>query len=108
LSFKEMSAVDLHEYLQSLTIKPLLIDVREPWEYQTCHINNSVLIPMRQIPTALNELDPDRETVVICHHGIRSRSVSSFLSSNDFTQVINLSGGIDEWAKTVDNSMPLY
>jgi len=95
-----MSAVDLHEYLQSLTIKPLLIDVREP--------NNSVLIPMRQIPTAINELDPDRETVVICHHGIRSRSVSSFLSSNDFTQVINLSGGIDEWAKTVDNSMPLY
>ena len=108
MSFKEMSAVDLHAYLQNLTVKPLLIDVREPWEYQTCHIDNSVLIPMRQIPTALNELDPDRETVVICHHGIRSRSVSSFLSNNDFTQVINLSGGIDEWAKTVDNSMPLY
>ena len=108
LSFREMSATMLHEYLHSLTIKPLLIDVREPWEYQTCHIQESVLIPMRQIPTAVNELDPDQETVVICHHGIRSRSVCTFLANNDFTQIINLSGGIDEWAKTVDDSMPLY
>ena len=108
LSFREMSAAVLYEYLQNLTIKPLLIDVREPWEYQTCHIKDSVLIPMRQIPTALNELDPDRETVLICHHGIRSRSVSTFLTNNDFTQIINLSGGIDEWAKTVDDSMPVY
>ena len=103
-----MSALQLHEYLQSASPQPILIDVREPWEYQTCYIQNTQLIPMRQIPTAMNELDPDQEIVIICHHGIRSRSVAAYLVKNDFGNVINLSGGLDEWAKTVDHSMPLY
>lgn len=103
-----MNAADLHSYLQSADPKPLLLDVREVWEYEKCHIQHSTLVPMAQIPSVLNELDPDQETVVICHHGIRSRSVAIYLTRNEFTNVINLSGGIDAWAKDVDSSMPIY
>lgn len=108
MNFTEMSAQDLSTYLQNSTENTLLLDVREPWEFETCHIDGSVLVPMRQIPTAVNELDPDQETVVICHHGIRSRSVAAYLAKMDFSRVINLSGGIDQWAKDVDSSMPKY
>ena len=108
MNFTEMSAQDLSTYLQNSTKNPLLLDVREPWEYEKCHIRGSVLVPMRQIPAAVNELDPDQETVVICHHGIRSRSVAAYLANMEFSHVINLSGGIDQWAKDVDSSMPTY
>lgn len=103
-----MSALQLQEYLHQASTQPRLIDVREPWEFQTCRIQGSELIPMRQIPTSMNELDPDQEMVIICHHGIRSRSVAAYLADNDFTHIINLSGGIDEWARTVDLNMPQY
>jgi rhodanese-related sulfurtransferase len=108
LSFREISAIELESYLKSTDKDPLLLDVREPWEYEKCSLEKSVLVPMRQIPSALNELDPDRETIVICHHGIRSRSVAAYLASNQFSNVINLTGGIDAWAKTVDLSMETY
>ncbi len=108
MSFREISATELKEYLKTTSNNPLLLDVREPWEYEKCRLDDSVLIPMRQIPGVLNELDPDRETIVICHHGIRSRSVAAYLASNEFSQVINLTGGIDAWAKQVDLSMDTY
>ena len=108
MNFREISALQLQEYLHQASTQPRLIDVREPWEFQTCRIQGSELIPMRQIPTSMNELDPDQEMVIICHHGIRSRSVAAYLANNDFTRIINLSGGIDEWAKTVDLNMPQY
>lgn len=103
-----MSATELHDYLESTIDTPLLLDVREPWEYETCKLDDSVLVPMRQIPSAMNELDPDSEIIVICHHGIRSRAVAAYLANNDFNRVINLSGGIDAWAKQVDHSMATY
>ncbi len=108
MSFRETSATELYSYLQTAATDPLLLDVREPWEYETCSLENSQLVPMHQIPSALNELDPDREIIVICHHGIRSRSVASYLANNEFSNVINLTGGIDAWAKQVDVSMPTY
>ncbi|MFK7794935.1 MAG: rhodanese-like domain-containing protein [Gammaproteobacteria bacterium] len=103
-----MSASELNTYLQTTDTNPLLLDVREPWEYEKCYLENSQLVPMRQIPNTLNEFDPDREIIVICHHGIRSRSVAAYLASNAFTQVVNLTGGIDAWAKYVDQSMATY
>ena len=104
-----MTAVELHSYLQSAqSTLPKLLDVREHWEFEKCHLDGSILVPMRQIPDILNDLDPDQETVIICHHGIRSRAVAAYLANNDFRQIINLSGGIDEWAKHVDPSMPTY
>ena len=99
---------ELHAYLESSQPDPLLLDVREPWEYEKCHLENSLLVPMRQIPGSIHQLDPDRETVVIFHHGIRSRSVAMYLANNHFSDVINLTGGIDAWAKEVDHAMLTY
>lgn len=88
--------------------KPVLLDVREPWEFQTCHIDGSVPIPMNSIPARLQELDDETPIVCICHHGARSMSVAAFLERNGFSQVINLTGGVHAWAVQVDNSMPTY
>jgi rhodanese-related sulfurtransferase len=92
----------------SATAKPLLLDVREPWEYGICHIEGALSMPMQSVPARLGELDPGQEVVVICHHGVRSHHVARFLEHNGFTQVINLSGGVDGWAKEADPTMPLY
>lgn len=99
---------ELHSYLDSSTEQPLLLDVREPWEYETCHIEGSTLIPMGQIQFTYEQLDKSRETVVICHHGIRSRAVALFLERQGFTNVINLEGGVDRWADEVDPQMQKY
>lgn len=88
--------------------KPLLLDVREPWEYQTCHIAESRLVPMGEVPQRLAELDPQTETVVICHHGGRSMQVALFLEKQGFKRVRNLAGGLDAWARSVDPAMPTY
>ncbi len=88
--------------------RPVLLDVREPWEFQTCHIDGSVPIPMNTIPARLQELDEEAAIVCICHHGARSMSVAAFLERNGFTQVINLTGGVHAWALQVDNAMPTY
>lgn len=98
----------LREYLDTADPSPLLLDVREPWEYQRVHLPDSQLVPMRQIPAAMQSLDPDREIAVICHHGVRSRQVALFLESRGFRRLINLQGGIDAWARDLDPSMPTY
>ncbi len=86
----------------------VLIDVRENWEYETCHIDGSTLMPMSQVMSQIGNLDKDAETVFICHHGSRSHQVAQFLESQGFNHVYNLEGGIDEWAKTVDPAMAQY
>jgi rhodanese-related sulfurtransferase len=88
--------------------RPVLLDVREPWEFQTCHIEGSLPMPMNSVPARLQELDDDAEIVCICHHGARSMSVASFLERNGFTQVTNLTGGVHAWALQVDGTMPTY
>ncbi|WP_334189828.1 rhodanese-like domain-containing protein [Noviherbaspirillum sp.] len=88
--------------------KPLLLDVREPWEFQTCHIEGAVPMPMNTVPARMQELDEDAAIVCICHHGARSMSVAAFLERNGFPNVINLTGGVHAWAQQVDGSMPTY
>lgn len=105
---QEYSARQLHQYLASTDSDPLLLDVREPWEFRICHLGGSRLIPMGQLPSAMEALDPDRETIVICHHGIRSRQVARYLEYQGFECVINLSDGIAAWARDVDRQMPTY
>jgi rhodanese-related sulfurtransferase len=85
-----------------------LLDVREAWEFETAHIVGSTLIPMREIPGRMAELDANSEVVVICHHGGRSMQVAAFLEREGFSRVHNLSGGVDAWARSVDSTMPLY
>ena len=93
--------------------KPLLLDVREPWEFQTCHIEGAQLVPMREIAARAGELaervrEAGAEVVVICHHGGRSMQVAMFLERQGFSEVINLAGGVDAWARTVEPAMPVY
>lgn len=87
---------------------PDLIDVREPWEFETCHIEGSINIPLSDIVRDKDKLDRHTEKVIICHHGMRSQQVAQYLESNGFAAVINLEGGIDLWARTVDPGMPQY
>ena len=86
-----------------------LVDVREPWELEKARIEGSKNIPMGEIPArAHQELDPDEHIVVICHHGIRSLSVTNWLRQQGFDKTQSIRGGIDGWARTVDPKIPLY
>jgi rhodanese-related sulfurtransferase len=86
---------------------PVLLDVREPWEFALSRIEGSELLPMPEVPSRLNDLDPEAETVVICHHGVRSIHVAQFLSRSGFGNVLNLQGGLDAYSD-VDPSVPRY
>ena len=88
--------------------KPVLLDVREDWEYKICNIDGSINISMSNVNQMLDTLVPTDETVVICHHGMRSFQVGSYLENNGFSNIVNLEGGIDAWAKTVDPDMEQY
>lgn len=105
---QEMSPQQVHEYLQTTPNEPLLLDVRENWEYDICHITGSELIPMQTVPNQLDKLDPNQEIIVICHHGIRSRMVGQFLERVQFKNIINLAGGVTAWAQAVEPDMPTY
>jgi rhodanese-related sulfurtransferase len=89
-------------------LAPLLLDVREPWEYQHCCIEGAQSMPMATVPTRLAELPKDREIVVICHHGGRSQQIAAFLEQAGFDRVHNLQGGVHAWALQVDPTMPRY
>jgi len=88
--------------------KPLLLDVREPWEYDYCHLDGARLVPMNQVPQQYVNLDKEADIVVICHHGVRSYQVARFLEHYGFTKVYNLQGGMDGWARDVDPAMRKY
>jgi rhodanese-related sulfurtransferase len=88
---------------------PVLLDVREPWEAETASIPGATLIPMGEITSrAYTELDPDAPIVVVCHHGARSLSVTMWLRSQGFDHAQSLAGGIDEWSRTIDPTIPRY
>jgi rhodanese-related sulfurtransferase len=87
--------------------RPVLLDVREPWEFELACIEGSTLIPMSQLEGRYTELDPDAETVVICHHGNRSSYVAMALQRAGFENVLNLEGGLDAYS-SVDESVPRY
>ena len=105
---QQMSATDLDEHLKTVASPPTLLDVREAWEYETCHLDNSLHIPMHEVSESLDQLDEKDTIIVICHHGVRSLQVAHFLETQGYHNVINLKGGIDAWARNVDNSMPVY
>ena len=88
--------------------KPVLLDVREPWEYEKAHIEGTLLIPMREVPARVAQIDEAKEVVAICHHGGRSMQVAMFLEKNGFKRVHNLVGGIDAWSRSVDPAVPIY
>jgi rhodanese-related sulfurtransferase len=106
---RQMSVEELAERLRARGEEPpLLIDVREPWELEICRIEGSQPLPMGRVVASLGRLDPSKETVVICHHGIRSQQVAHYLEQRGFEQVINLVGGVDAWARRVEPGMATY
>ena len=87
--------------------QPQLIDVREPWEFALGHLPGAVNIPMQTIPNRQNEIE-DGPVVTICHHGMRSYQVALFLGNAGFTDLYNLTGGVDAWALQIDPSLGRY
>ena len=85
----------------------MLLDVREQWEFELARIEGSELVPMSELERRFYELDPGSETVVICHHGLRSAHVTRALQRAGFSNVSNLEGGLDAYAE-VDDSVPKY
>lgn len=86
-----------------------LLDVREPWEFETARIAGATLMPMGDVPSRANqELDPDDHVVVICHHGVRSMNVTAWLRQQGFERVQSMRGGIDAWSRRIDRNVPVY
>jgi len=104
----EIAPEELHSLLES-TSDIVVLDCREPWEFDTARIEGSKHIPMNDVPARFNqELDPEKHIVVICHHGVRSMNVTAWLRKQGFEKVQSLRGGIDRWARQIDPKVPLY
>ena len=86
-----------------------LLDVREPWEFETARIEGAKLIPMGDVPSrAHQELDPEDHIIVVCHRGIRSMNVTVWLRQQGFEKTQSMRGGIDAWSRRVDGRVAVY
>ena len=104
---QQLTTKQLKEFIDNDT-PVFILDVREAWEFELCHIDESINIPMAEIPASKDNLDPEKLTVVICHHGMRSFQVAQYLEAEGFKNIKNLEGGIAAWAETIDSSMAQY
>lgn len=104
----EITVAEANELLTAAASESVLLDVREPWEIEICHVRNARFIPMRQIPEKLGEIPEDRHILVLCHHGSRSRQVAHFLSAHGYKNVSNVAGGIAAWADEIDPTLARY
>ena len=86
----------------------LLVDVREPWEYETCRIEGAKLIPMQAVPANLQSLDTGEDVICYCHHGMRSLDVAVWLRRQGIDTARSLAGGIDRWSQEIDLKVPRY
>lgn len=106
---KTVSAPELAHWLADPSRpRPVLLDVREPWEFERCHLTGAALVPMRELPVRLAELESDAPIVCICHHGGRSAHAAMFLARQGYGDVYNLTGGVDAWARQIDPAMARY
>ena len=104
---KIITVQELNEILSSGE-KTQIIDVREPYEWDICHIEGAQNIPMNLIDESIDKISKDHTCVVMCHHGTRSMSVIQYLKMKGFKKLINLEGGIHAWANEVDKNMATY
>ena len=86
----------------------VVLDVREPDELAAASLEEVVHIPMAEIPNRFGELPTDRDIAVLCHSGRRSELVVRFLRANGYPRALNITGGIDQWSREVDPSVPRY
>ncbi len=104
----EITPTALKQRLESGDTTITIIDVRQPWEVDICRIPNSLNIPMDDIPDSLDQLPREGTIVFVCHSGQRSAAVTNWLRMQGYTNVLNMAGGIDRWAREVDPSMRRY
>jgi rhodanese-related sulfurtransferase len=107
MAVPDISVEDLNQQLQGAT-PPVIIDVREPVEYEICHLPNATLIPLGTLPERFTEIPRDVPVVVQCHHGGRSARAVAFLQQQGYTNAVNLAGGIHAWALRIDPSVRTY
>lgn len=107
MSDLEITATDLKKRLDAGE-KIVLVDVREPWEYQQCRIDGAMLIPMGTVPSNLQKLDTDEPVVCYCHHGMRSLDVANWLRQQGVSDAKSLAGGIDRWSLEIDPKISRY
>ncbi|MDG6994597.1 MAG: molybdopterin-synthase adenylyltransferase MoeB [Nitrososphaerota archaeon] len=88
--------------------KIMLLDVREPHEFEIVHIGGAKLIPLSELPNRVSELDSADEIVAYCHTGMRSARATDFLRGIGYKKVRNLEGGVEAWSTEVDPSLPRY
>ncbi|MFL5309184.1 MAG: rhodanese-like domain-containing protein [Myxococcales bacterium] len=90
--------------------RPLLVDVRQPWEHQLARLPGSLLLPLGELPSRTAEVQPDPGQLVVCycHHGVRSLHAAEVLSGAGLPGVVSLAGGIDAWSEQIDPSVPRY
>jgi rhodanese-related sulfurtransferase len=112
----QVSPLQFAAWCHAAATTPVVLDVREPWEVQTASVTPDaftlVHVPMQSIPARLEELkrtySADQPMACLCHHGMRSQQVASYLAQHGFTEVVNLQGGIAAWAQQLDASVPQY
>jgi adenylyltransferase/sulfurtransferase len=104
----EISVEETRRLLSENAGSVCLIDVREPFEYETARIAGSQLIPMRQIPEQVGTLPKDKQLLIHCHHGGRSLRVTQYLRAQGYEAVTNVAGGIHAWSERIDKSVPTY
>ncbi|MEN8236652.1 MAG: rhodanese-like domain-containing protein [Pseudomonadota bacterium] len=107
VAVKQIDVETLHEWRRQGQ-PHVLLDIREDAELAQAHISKAVHIPFEQLIKKLDLLDLELPIVVLCHHGIRSVSACIFLSELGAKDVLNLSGGIDAWARRIDTTVGLY
>jgi rhodanese-related sulfurtransferase len=86
----------------------LFVDVREKWEYDTACIEGAHLIPLREIPGRLTDLEKAEDVVLFCHRGMRSLDAAAWLRSQGVTGARSMSGGIERWSTEIDPGVPRY
>jgi adenylyltransferase/sulfurtransferase len=86
----------------------VLVDVREPWEFEICRIEGAKLVPLGSLAASLNALPDVDELICYCHHGMRSLDVAAWLRFQGFERAKSLAGGIERWSREVDSRVPRY
>lgn len=107
MSYASISPTELDERLTRGDALNL-IDVREPFEFEIARVEGARLLPLSKFSEWIGALEPQTETIVMCHHGVRSAQVCAYLAQNGFTKVFNLDGGIDAWSTEVNRTVPRY
>jgi adenylyltransferase/sulfurtransferase len=107
-TMKEIHVRELNQMLKNNEAVQL-IDVREESEYEICHLEGAILIPVSQVPNQIEKISKDKPVIVYCHHGVRSANVINYLKKqHQYTNLYNLMGGIHAWALHIDRNMPTY